>query len=231
MLTSIIYEFALWGLAAVAIPKMLYQLILRKKYRESLIKRFGFGFPKIDKNGRPLIWIHAVSVGESKAVAPLAKLLKSSPKKPILVISTITETGQAEAKRSIPEADFHVYLPFDFGMIINPIVRKVKPNMVILCETDFWYNFLKSSKKAGAITAVVNGKISLKSQNRFKKASFFTKKLFSIIDLFCIQSIHYKTRFQNLGIPFHKIAVTGNMKFDDRFPRLMTRNFSNSNIS
>lgn len=220
MWISIIYEFALWGLAAVAIPKMLYQLIVHKKYRQSLLRRFGSGFPVINKNGRPLIWIHAVSVGETKAVAPLAKLLKSSPKQPILVVSTITETGQAEAKRSIPEADFHIYLPFDFKLIINPIVKRVKPDMVILCETDFWYNFLKASKKAGAITAVVNGKISIRSQSRFNKVSFFTKSLFSKIDLFCIQSHHYKTRFLNLGVPFHKIAVTGNMKFDDKYPYL-----------
>jgi 3-deoxy-D-manno-octulosonic-acid transferase len=220
MILTLLYEIILIFLALLALPKMLYMLIVHKKYRKSLFKRFGRKFPKIQKGERPLIWIHAVSVGETKAIVQLVKLLKNEPGKPILLISSATETGHAEAIRSFPMADYHVYLPFDFGWIINSIVKKIAPDLVIVCESDFWLNFLKSSKNAGAKIALVNGKISERSLNRFKKVPFFTDVLFSMIDLFCLQNQHYKKRFEQLGIPSEKLHVTGNMKFDDPHPQL-----------
>jgi len=220
MLLGIVYDVALWILALAAIPRMFYQRIIHGKYRNSLSKRFGFGFPDIKRGNRELIWINAVSVGETKAVAALAKQLKAGPNNPILVISSVTETGHAETLRSIPFADYHVYLPFDLYCIINPIIRRAKPSLVILGETDFWYNFMKSCKAQGAKIVVVNGKISEKSTNRFKKVMGFTKALFSLIDLLCVQNQIYLERFAQMGIPLSKMLVTGNMKFDESYPKL-----------
>lgn len=224
----ILYECLLWIAALLSIPQLLYGLIIEKKYRHSLLKRFGFGFPTIMKGERKLIWIHAVSVGEGKAVALLAKRLKSEWDNPILVVSSITETGHAEVKRSIPDADYHVFLPFDFYGITTPIVRKVKPDLVIVTETDFWYNFLRGAKccsqplrvdggadeKRSALLAVVNGKISERSMRRFGRFAVFAKPLFELLDLFCLQSALYADRFHALGVPKEKIVVTGNLKFD-----------------
>lgn len=220
MLLGIFYELALWTLAMAAIPKMLYQRFVHGKYRNSLSKRFGFGFPNITKGDRKLIWIHAVSVGETKVVASLAKLLKNSPGNPIIVVSSITETGHVEAQRSMPFADYHVYLPFDLYSIISPIIRRAKPELVILSESDFWYNFLRSSKSHGASVAVVNGKISQRSADRFRKLKLFTNALFSCVDLLCTQNLLYQERFVEVGIPAQKLIVTGNMKFDESYPKL-----------
>lgn len=217
MLFRLFYELALSTLALTALPHILYQRLTTGKYRDSLLKKFGVGFPSIKKNGRPLIWIHAVSVGETKAVAPLVKLLKKSYNNPLLIISSTTETGHAEAKRSIPCADYHLYLPLDFTWIIRPILKQVRPDLVLLTETDFWYNFLQESKALGAKIVLVNGKLSEKSSLRFRRFQFFTKKLFDNIDLFCIQSQHYVDRFLNLGVPKDKIVVTGNLKLDNSF--------------
>ncbi len=210
------YEIVLWLLAILALPKLIYAWIVQKKYRESLFKRLGRQFPAIDKGNRKLIWIHVVSVGEVKAVAVLAKRLKKEFVDSVVVISSITETGHAEAKRAIPEADYHVFLPYDFYWIICPIVKKVKPDYVLICETDFWYNFLRASKKVGAHISLVNGKISKTSMNRFKRFSFFARPLFSLVDLFALQSRLYADRFEYLGIPEGDIVVTGNLKFDSK---------------
>lgn len=221
MLISVFYEFTLWLLALVALPKLLWNRKFKGKYQESFSSRLGKSFPAISKGDRPLIWIHAVSVGEIKAVSNLAKLLKQQPDNPMLVISSITETGHAEAKRCLPEAEHHVYLPFDFNCIIAPIVKKVSPNKIILCETDFWYNFMRNAKKQGAEISVVNGKVSAGSLQRFRRFSFFSRPLFSLIDHFCLQSHTYAERFLELGIPENKIVVTGNLKFDSQ-PKNMT---------
>lgn len=219
MLVAVLYEICLFIFSLAVLPKLLYQLIFRKKYRQSLLKRFGSSFPLIKKGDRPLVWIHAVSMGETKAASALAKHLKTELKNPILIFSSITETGHVEACRTIP-ADYHVYLPYDFGWVINPIIKRTAPDLVILCESEFWYNFLKSSKKAGAIVALVNGKLSTRSQERFLKVPFFSKALFSFIDLLCVQSHLYRKRFESIGIPPEKIAVTGNMKFDGDYNKL-----------
>lgn len=220
MLREFFYECALLLLALVALPKILYQWIFYKKYRKSLFKRFGKDFPAIEKGNRKLIWIHAVSVGETKAVAALAKMCKAQLNDPIILISSITETGHDEAKRSIPNADYHVYLPLDFRWVIRPIVKRIQPNLVLLVESDFWYNFLKSSKDGGAAIALVNGKVSSTSAQRFHYVSKVSGTLFSQIDLFCVQNSLYKERFEQIGIPSEKFVVTGNMKFDEVYPQL-----------
>lgn len=220
MLFGIFYEIALWILALTAIPKMLYQRIVYGKYRNSLSKRFGFGFPDIKHAGRPLIWIHAVSVGETKAVAALAKKLKNGQDNPIIVVSSASETGHAEAQRSMPFADHFVYLPFDLYAIINPIIKRAKPSLVILVESDFWFNFLKSSKAQGAKIVVVNGKVSERSMERFQKFSFFTNQLFGLVDLMCVQNQIYFDRFRKMNVPAEKMLITGNMKFDESYPKL-----------
>lgn len=219
MIISILYEICLFFFGLVMLPKMIYQLIFKGKYRKSLLKRFGSGFPIIKKGDRPLVWVHAVSLGETKAVAALVKQLKSELRDPIFVFSTTTETGHVEGCRTIA-ADYHVYLPFDFGWVIKPIVRRTAPDLVILCESDFWYNFISTSKKVGAKVILVNGKLSSTSQERFKKFPSFSKRLFSCIDLFCVQSNIYRRRFESIEIPPEKIVVTGNMKFDGDYAKL-----------
>ncbi len=218
MLPSLFYEFALWLISLIYIPKLIYDYFIRKKYKQSISRRLGFNFPLITKGKRRLVWLHAVSVGETKAIASLAKTLRKQLHNPIIVISSITETGHAEAKRTIHFADYHVYLPIDLRFIIRPIIKRTSPDLVILSETDFWYNFLKGAKDSGAIVALVNGKISERSFNRFKMTSFFTQKLFSAFNIFCVQSKHYQQRFKMLGIDESKLQITGNLKFDDEYP-------------
>lgn len=219
MWVAILYEIGLIVLALVTAPVLLYRWAFKGKYRKTLRKRLGIGFPLIKREGRPVIWIHAVSLGETKAVTPLVKLIKSRFDHPLIIFSTTTETGHVEACRKVP-ADHHVYLPFDFGWIINPIMKRISPDMLILCESDFWYNLLSSAKKYGAKIALVNGKISVKSAERFKKVPFFTNRLFSCFDMFAVQSNLYRKRFEELGIPTNKITVSGNMKFDGDNPKL-----------
>lgn len=219
-LILIIYELILWGMALCLLPKMLYQLIVHKKYQSSLLNRLGLNYPKINKSSSPLIWIHAVSVGETKAVVSLARELKRHVPGCQLIISSITETGYAEAKRHLIFADYHVYLPFDFSLIIYRLVAKVKPDLVILCESDFWYNFLTAAKKEGAAIALVNGKLSERSTKRFNKIPLFSRKLFNLFDLVCVQNDLYYHRFLNAYVQPERLVVTGNLKLDEDYPCL-----------
>lgn len=199
---------------------MLYNFFVYKKYRKSFLARLGFKFPIISKSEGPRIWIHAVSLGETKAVIRLAKELKQLVKNCQLIISSVTETGFAESQRSLPFVDYHVYLPFDFHWIVDTILSKTSPDLVILCESDLWYNFLYKAKKLGSSIVLVNGKISQRSMNHFRKVPFFAKSLFGLFDLICLQNQLYESRFQQIKAPFHRMTVTGNLKLDEEYPQL-----------
>ena len=187
---------------------------LRKKSRKQFFKRLGFGFPKIDKKERQLIWVHAVSLGETRAVAPLIRRLKSDLSNPLILLTTVTATGHEEGTRAIPEADYHLFLPFDLPYLITPIVKRVKPDLVVLVETDFWLHFQRAAKKAGSKIVLVNGKLSHRSFEHFCRFPRFARKLFSPIDHFSLQGKIYAKRFIAIGIPPEKITVTGNIKLD-----------------
>ncbi len=222
MLFSLFYEIILILLALVSLPSFLFQLIFKKKYRNNILQRLGCKFPQIEKSGRRLIWIHAVSVGETKAISSFVKRIKAEPNPPVILFSNTTETGHSEACQTI-KADYHVYLPFDFGWIIKRIVKKVSPDLVILCESDFWVNFLHTAKRIGAQIAVINGKISERSAKRLAKWPTFASKLFSPVDFFCIQNQLYLDRFVQLGVLKPKCMISGNIKFDSEYPSMPER--------
>ncbi|MFN0064997.1 MAG: 3-deoxy-D-manno-octulosonic acid transferase [Chlamydiales bacterium] len=217
------YDLLLHLYAAASLPQMGLAMLRVGKYRTNFLPRLGQGFPEIKKGNKRLIWVHAVSVGETKAIAPLIKQLKNEEN--LIILSTATETGHQEGKRSAPEADWHVYLPFDLSYIIRPIVKRVRPDMVIITETDFWYNFQSAAKSVGAKLILVNGKLSERSLNRFLQFPLFAKNLIHPIDFFCLQGDLYANRFRKVGVAECKMRVTGNLKLDGAIDRelLLTR--------
>lgn len=209
------YNCILFFYAACTLPKFLWQWCILGKYRETIKQRFGFELPSIKPEaGQKLLWIHAVSMGETRAVIPLYRRFRAQFPDLKIVISTTTETGHAEAKRSMPDADSHFFLPFDFSWIIRKFMRALQPSYLILVESDIWYNLIQCAKKQGAHVFLVNGKISERSARRFEKIPFFTKQLFSFFDLLCVQNTIYRDRFFSLDVPLSHLVVTGNIKLD-----------------
>lgn len=190
-------------------------MLTKGKYKTSFLRRFGFGFPVIKKEGQgPIIWLHAVSLGETVAVSQLAKDLVARMPGCTLVVSSTTETGHSQAKRLMPFAKAHVFFPFDFFLSVAWVFRRCRPDLVLIAESDLWYRFLKQAKKKGAVCVVVNGKLSEKSAKFYNQFRLLSKRLFSLIDGYCVQDETYKRRLSALGIPASKIVVTGNLKSD-----------------
>lgn len=215
MLVSVVYEIVLFFAFLVVSPKAIYDCLRYKKHRSNFLKRLGVGFPRIARKGKgPIIWVHAVSVGECHAAQALIKRLQSEIQEVTIVVSSVSETGHFEAKKTLASADYHVYLPFDFYLCVRCVLKRVMPNLVILVEGDFWYRFLKETKKQGAVALVVNGKVSETSARRFCRLSFFTKPLFTLLDFICVQSELYRERFLRMGVAASKVLVTGNLKCD-----------------
>lgn len=221
MLFSFFYDILLFLLGIVALPKLLWQRIRFGKYKKSFLERLGWKLPAFTGDEtRTTIWIHAVSMGETKAVVPLYQKIRAERPNARIVISTITETGYAEAKRLLKDADGYFFLPIDFSWLIRRMVHRIKPDLLILVEGEFWYNLLRCVKDKGGHVALVNGKLSERSFKRFRLFGFFSKLLFGQIDAFCLQSSRYYDRFLELGISPEKMQITGNLKLDVKPARL-----------
>lgn len=189
------------------VPKLLLDRLKGKRHPDFL-QRLGFYLPKPNK---PVIWIHAVSVGEIKAGSTLFKALKT--KDNYLFITATTATGLAEAKRSMPNADAFAYLPIDFTWVVRRFVKILNPIRFILVESDFWPNLLKALKRNGTTISLVSGKMSERSAKRFKLFSYFSKRLFSLFDHLCVQNEEHYQRFMPFA-DLSRLSITGNLKLD-----------------
>jgi len=215
MLFSLLYDFVLLIIGIAALPHLFWKWLKYGKYRESLKMRLGFELPQAAFPKKKLnIWIHAISMGETRAVIPLFHRLRASFPEADIFISSTTETGHAEAKRSLSNAAGYFFLPLDFSWIVKKVVKKIKPDILILVESDFWYHLLKYAEKEGTKIFLVNGKISERSAKRFATFRSFSTRIFKHFTRLCVQNPLYYERFLNLGIPGEKLIVTGNLKFD-----------------
>lgn len=192
-------------------PKLLFDRIWKGKKHPGILQRLGFRLPLL---GKPLIWIHAVSVGEVKAALPLFTLLKESNPNATFLITTTTATGQVEAKRSLSKADAFGYLPIDFTWVVTRWVKRLNPEHFILVESDFWPNLIQALKKNGTKISLVSGKISERSTRRFRLFPLLANRLFSQFDHICVQNREHYQRFASLIKDQVRLSTTGNIKFD-----------------
>lgn len=209
-----VYQFVLICAFFFYIPKLLWDYVVRAKYRGYLLKRLGLIFPKFCKDERDLIWVHAVSLGEFKAVSYLLqKWIREYPHLRFFV-SHGTQTGYQEAQRIFGHSLEHAYLPIDFMPNVQRWFDLLNPKAMILVESDYWYNYLYEAKKRECYVAVINAKISPRSARRFRFFPFFARSLFSFVDRFCLKSEHELSSFKSLGICPQRLSVTGNIKWD-----------------
>lgn len=210
---SVFYDLILCFAMLFVLPKFYFDKVFKNKKRSHLLYRLGIKKynVKIPEN-RTVYWVHAVSMGETKACISLLKKIKENNPDCFIVFSSITETGHAQAKKDLSFVDFLMFLPFDFSWIMKRLMKAFRPSHVILIETDIWYNFLKYAKKVNAKTSIVSAKISKRSKKRLLSFKFFAKKLFSNVDLICAQNDLYKDRF--LSVCDKQVVVTGNLKYD-----------------
>ena len=195
-------------------------LLRRDKYAAGFWQRLGY-LPDFEQNGRKILWLHCVSVGETNAARPLVKKLLEENPDFRLVVSTTTITGQNLAREIFKkEAALVFYFPFDWRFTVRRALRKIKPDVVLIMETELWFNFLREARKSGARIAVVNGRLSEKSVNRYLYIKNFMQRVLRNVDLALMQGNKDAQRIVQLGIRSGKVKVTGNIKFDQNFDEI-----------
>ncbi len=141
------------------LPYWVFQMIWHGKYRKGFAARLGWVPSRLElpAEGEPVIWLHAVSVGEVLAVAGLVEELRRRFPVHRVVISTTTDTGQALACKLFGAANVF-YFPMDFAFAIRPYLRSLRPQAVVIAETEFWPNFMRLAHASGARIAKSMGK-------------------------------------------------------------------------
>ena len=196
----------------VLIPHFLLQALAHGKYIAGLRQRLGYVSPV---SGKPVIWLHCVSVGETQAARPLAQRVKQEFPHHALVVSTITLTGQNLARdvfRTHAESVF--YFPFDWRWSVRRALKTINPAAVLIMETELWPNFLHECKARKIPVALVNGRISRQSFRQYKLITFFLRRVLSCLSLAVMQSETDAERLRVLGMSDEKLHTAGNLKFD-----------------
>ncbi len=192
-------------------------LIRSGKYLSGFWQRLGF-LPDFESDGKPVIWLHCVSVGETQAARPLVKELVQTFPHHKLVVSTTTRTGQKLAQQVFKDSAALVfYFPYDWKFSVRRALRQIKPKAVLLMETEIWFNFIREAGKSEVKVAIVNGRLSEKSAARFKWITNTFRRVFHYVDLVLAQTPADAKRFLAFSIRGTKVKVTGNIKFDQPF--------------
>lgn len=212
----ILYNIVLLMAVIMITPYFLYKIIFTGKYRKSYIQKLGGGQKQIlaGLKGRPRVWIHAVSVGEVTAAAPIVSCLKTKRPEVEIIFSTSTETGREMAEKFVKEDVVFIYFPLDIPVIVRPVIERADPNLFVLVETEIWPNFLKTFKQRRIKTLMVNGRISPWSYRRYRQTAFFWKKVLGYMDFAGMISDVDAERIRNIGMDPAAIEVLGNAKYD-----------------
>ena len=195
-------------------PVIIGLLLTKKRCQRGLWSRLGSIPVELQNLRKPVIWIHAVSLGEVATIIPLLHAMKERYPQWPLVVSTVTETGREVVIKQLEGVAWHCYAPVDFWWMVERYVRVLQPRLFILVESEFWPNLLKSLQRHQVPICLVNGRISSRSFSRYIWVKGMMKQVLSCIDLSLMQSVHDAKRIGQLGGTPDTVHVTGNMKFD-----------------
>lgn len=213
-MSGLFYSLGLLLALAVSAPWWLTRMATNGKYREGLAERLGRVPGRLRGPGaRPVIWLHAVSVGEVLAASRLVEELRARLSGWRVVVSTTTRTGQQLARQRFSANDVF-YFPLDFAFPVRAYLRALRPRLLVLMETEFWPRMLAECRRAGVPVAVVNARISDRSWPRYRRLRFLWTRLLGGLAVVLAQTEIDAQRLKALGAG--RVQVAGNLKYDIR---------------
>lgn len=210
-----LYSLALW----LALPLIWIRLVVRgirePAYRERRLERLGFTPVNINKE---VIWFHAVSVGETIAVAPAIRFVCDTfPNKPVLVTTT-TPAGAAEVQKCLGDYVQHCYAPYDFTFAVKRFLKRIQPEVLILAETELWPNIIWHTQRRGVPVYLINARLSARSTKGYARIHSLSNLMIRSLTGIACQYEDTANRFRQLGANPEVLTVTGSIKFDMKLP-------------
>jgi 3-deoxy-D-manno-octulosonic-acid transferase len=206
-------------LLPLLIPVVILHLLIRGLKNPDYFKRWGerFGFSKLAPES-PVIWVHAVSVGEARAAVPLInELFSRYPDTPVLV-TTMTPTGSTEVLRQLGDRVLHCYVPYDLSWSVKRFLNQVKPCLAVTLETELWPNIFYHCKQRNIPIVVANARMSESSMRGYLRFTDLTRSTLQQVSLIAAQSRADARRLRRMGAPSEIISITGSIKFEIKLP-------------
>ena len=209
-----LYNFLTYVLLLPYAAYWIVRGIINKDYRHKLGQRFGMCYPQLERS----IWIHAVSVGEVVAAAPLVRALRRLYPEVPLLVTTVTPTGAARVAAIFGDDVHHAYIPFEMPVAINAFFTSVNPLITLIMETEIWPNLYHGCGARKIPLVLVSARISPKSVDSYRKLLPLFKETLSHGIVIAAQSKADAERFVSLGASQERTRITGNIKFDIELP-------------
>ncbi len=203
------YRLLLW----LAFPFVLARLWWRGRrepgYRQNMAERFGF-YPT--RPAKPVIWLHAVSVGETRAAEPLLHALRSRHPDCDLLITQMTATGREAAQQLFGGTLLVAWLPYDYPSAVRRFLRSFRPRLGILMETEIWFHLVGECQRSGVPLLLANARMSAKSARGYAAVAPLVRAALGGLSAVAAQTTEDAERLLSLGA--RDVEVTGNLKFD-----------------
>ena len=201
-----------WLLYA-ALPWILARLWWRGRrepgYRAGLAERFGFS--SLEPKPK-LLWLHAVSVGEARACAPLVRALQREHPDHDVLVTCLTASGRETVEQVYGESVLLAYLPYDYPRAVRRFLEHFRPRLGVLVETEIWPNLLHACRQYGVPVVLANARMSQRSARRYQRLGTLSRPAFASLAATCAQGPADARRLARLGA--RDVAVAGNLKFD-----------------
>jgi 3-deoxy-D-manno-octulosonic-acid transferase len=211
-----IYNALWWIIAPLAVLRLLIRSRKERGYREHIGERFGYSRGRLPEDDAPLIWVHAVSVGETRAAQPLIDaLVKARPDARIL-LTHMTPSGRATGIEIFGDRVLRSYLPYDMPHAVRRFLRTWRPSLGLVMETEVWPTLIDECRRAEVPLVLTNARMSARSYKRAAKFGGATKDVFGGFARVLAQSPSDAERLTALGA--RNVAVLGNLKFDMSTP-------------
>lgn len=209
-----LYSLLISLLSPLFVLRLLVKSVNEPGYRRQWWRRFALGMPSRVRSGDGLVWVHAVSVGELLAVAPLVeRMLQEWPDKAVLITNT-TPTGSEQTQKLFGGRVEHTWFPFDTPLVTGAFLRHWSPQLVVMVETEIWPNIMASAREQGIPVALVNARLSARSARGYARLGEFTRQTLKGFSLIAAQSKSDDRRFRRIGADPDAMQVVGSIKFD-----------------
>lgn len=207
------YSVLLW----LALPLVLVRLAWRARRQPGYLERLGERFGAAPRmSGAPVIWIHAVSVGETRAAAPLLARLRHDHPRATILLTHMTPTGRATGRELFGDSVTQSWLPWDHGPFVRRFLRHARPDFGVLLETEIWPNLLAECRARGIPVFLVNARLSARSAAGYARLASLAREALGNLAGIAAQTAADAGRLEALGA--RDVAVTGNIKFDLAVP-------------
>ena len=196
--------------------KLLWRSIKQPAYLKHWPERFGFYTTKLDQPIKPIIWLHCVSVGETRAAQPLVKQLQITYPNHQILLTHGTPTGREASEALFGDSVVRAYLPYDLPFLVNNFLNHFKPNIGLIMETELWFNLIAVCKQNNIPLLLLNARLSEKSFNGYQKLGKLVHEGMQNLSAVGAQTADDAQRLQALGAI--NISIVGNLKFDVKPP-------------